>query len=63
MTLSTRRFGRFALALALILAGTSGSALAAGHYSRTPTGILVTPDHGPEKAVRLEVYGDAAICA
>lgn len=55
MSLSSR------FALALILAGTSGTALAAGHYSRTPTGVLVTPDHGPERAVRLEVYGDAAI--
>src|SRR3954470_19195787 len=55
MPLSTR------LALAIFLAGASGSALAAGHYSRNANGIVLTPDHGPEKAVRLEVYGDAAI--
>jgi alpha-D-xyloside xylohydrolase len=47
--------------LAAILAAVSAPALAAGAYHRTATGIVVTPDHGPEKAVRLEIYGDAAI--
>jgi alpha-D-xyloside xylohydrolase len=50
---------RFALAAAL--AGTSGAALAAGSFRKTDTGIVVTPDSGPEKAVRLQVYGDAII--
>jgi alpha-D-xyloside xylohydrolase len=49
------------LLLAATLAATSGAALAAGSYERTATGVLVRPDHGPAKAVRLEVYGDAAI--
>jgi alpha-D-xyloside xylohydrolase len=39
----------------------SAPALAAGSFHKTATGIVVTPDHGPEKAVRLEVYGDAAV--
>ncbi|HEY1605573.1 MAG TPA: TIM-barrel domain-containing protein [Allosphingosinicella sp.] len=48
---------RFALAAVLL----AGPAFAAGSVHKIPTGIVVTPDHGPEKAVRLEVYGDAAI--
>ena len=44
-----------------LLLGTSGAALAEGSYRRTDTGIVVTPDQGPEKAVRLQVYGDEII--
>jgi alpha-D-xyloside xylohydrolase len=47
--------------LALAMASTSASALAAGSYRKTDTGILVTPDAGPEKAVRLQVYGDSIV--
>ena len=44
-----------------LLLGTSSAALAEGSYRRTETGIVVTPDQGPEKAVRLQVYGDEII--
>lgn len=44
-----------------LLLGASGAALAEGSYRRTDTGIIVTPDQGPEKAVRLQVYGDEII--
>ncbi|HEX5184427.1 MAG TPA: TIM-barrel domain-containing protein [Allosphingosinicella sp.] len=47
--------------LALVAALIAGPAFAAGNVQKIATGIVVTPDHGPEKAVRLEVYGDAAI--
>ncbi|HYC95062.1 MAG TPA: alpha-xylosidase, partial [Sphingomicrobium sp.] len=47
-------------AAALLLA-TSSMALAEGSYRRTDTGIVVTPDQGSEKAVRLQVYGDSII--
>src|SRR5688572_10678224 len=44
-----------------LLACASSSALAEGSYRRTDTGIIVMPDQGPEKAVRLQVYGDEII--
>ena len=44
-----------------MLVSASSSALAEGSYRRTDTGIIVTPDQGPEKAVRLQVYGDEII--
>jgi alpha-D-xyloside xylohydrolase len=53
-------FVRLTLAAAC-LAGTSSAALAAGSYRKTDTGIVVTPERGPEKAVRLQVYGDRII--
>ncbi|HEX4736509.1 MAG TPA: TIM-barrel domain-containing protein [Allosphingosinicella sp.] len=56
MPLSTR----LAFAAAA-LAAMSTPAFAAGSWQRTASGVVVTPDHGPEKAVRLEVYGDAAV--
>ncbi|HXG81836.1 MAG TPA: TIM-barrel domain-containing protein, partial [Sphingomicrobium sp.] len=46
---------------ALLLAGTSTPALAEGSYRRIDTGIVVTPDQGSEKTVRLQVYGDGLI--
>jgi len=46
---------------AALLLGTSTAALAEGSYRRTDTGIVVTPDQGPEKAVRLQVYGESLI--
>lgn len=49
------------LALAGLLAGASSAALAEGTYRTTETGIVVTPDQGPERAVRLQVYGDGLI--
>src|SRR3990170_4104344 len=44
-----------------LLSGASGTALAEGSYRRTDTGIVVTPDQGPEKAVRLQVYSEDII--
>jgi alpha-D-xyloside xylohydrolase len=50
---------RFLLAGAL--AALSIPALASGSYRRIADGILVQPDHGPDQAVRLQVYGDAIV--
>jgi alpha-D-xyloside xylohydrolase len=41
--------------------GLTGAASAAGNYRQTETGIIVYPAGGPEKAVRLEVYGDRMV--
>ena len=41
--------------------GVAGAASAAGNYRQTNTGIIVYPTAGPEKAVRLEVYGDRIV--
>ena len=49
-----------ALALTL-LALTASAADAAPAWQRTATGIVVTPQSGPEKAVRLEVYSDRIV--
>lgn len=49
------------LTLAALLAGTSSAALAEGTWRATETGVEVTPDQGPERAVRLQVYGDGLI--
>jgi alpha-D-xyloside xylohydrolase len=49
------------LALAALLAGTSSAALAEGAWRAAETGIVVTPEQGPERAVRLQVYGDGLI--
>jgi alpha-D-xyloside xylohydrolase len=49
------------LILAGLLAGASSAALAEGSYSKTETGIAVAPDEGPERTVRLQVYGDSLI--
>ncbi|TFI56956.1 DUF5110 domain-containing protein [Sphingomonas parva] len=49
------------LALAAALAATSAQALAAGSWRKTDTGIVVTPERGGEKAVRLQVYGDSIV--
>jgi alpha-D-xyloside xylohydrolase len=46
--------------IALALAAASSAAFAQS-YQRTDTGIVVTPAQGPEKAVRLQVYGDELI--
>jgi len=48
------------LATALLL-GASGSAVAAGSYRKIDNGVIVTPESGSEKAVRLMVYGDRII--
>src|SRR3989337_4282721 len=48
--------------LAVTLAiGASSAALAEGSYRRTDTGVVVTPDRGPERAVRLQVYSEDII--
>src|SRR3990170_3751006 len=49
------------LTLAALLAGTSSAALAEGAWRATETGVVVTPEQGPERAVRLQVYGDGMI--
>jgi len=48
------------LGVALLL-GTSSAAIAAGSYRKTDNGVIVTPNSGPEKAVRLTVYGDRIV--
>ena len=55
---SLRISSRLALAASLLAA--SGAAFA-GSYQRTDSGIVVKPDRGSEKAVRLQVYGDGLI--
>lgn len=47
--------------LGMAMLGASGAATAAGSYRKTADGIIVTPAAGPEKAVRLQVYGDRII--
>jgi alpha-D-xyloside xylohydrolase len=49
------------VACAALLAGTSAAANAQGSFRRTETGVVVTPATGPERAVRLEVYGDRIV--
>jgi alpha-D-xyloside xylohydrolase len=49
------------LAFAALLAGTSSAALAEGAWRATKAGVVVTPEQGPERAVRLQVYGDGLI--
>jgi alpha-D-xyloside xylohydrolase len=53
-----RRLHAFA---ALLLLGSGSQALAQGSYRRTENGIVVTPASGPERAVRLQVYGDRIV--
>jgi alpha-D-xyloside xylohydrolase len=48
----------FAVAAAVAL---TGAASPGGTYRQTESGIIVTPAAGPEKAVRLEVYGDRIV--
>ncbi|HET7605875.1 MAG TPA: TIM-barrel domain-containing protein [Sphingomicrobium sp.] len=48
------------LLLAALMLTTSGAALA-GSYTKSASGIVVLPDAGPAKAVRLELYGDRII--
>ena len=48
-------------ALVALLASVSAAVSAQGAWQRTDTGILVTPVHGPQSAVRLEVYGEGII--
>jgi alpha-D-xyloside xylohydrolase len=56
-----RSFSAIRIAGAALMVGASSAALATGSYRKTDSGIIVTPDHGPEKAVRLQVYGDRII--
>ncbi|WP_284734588.1 glycoside hydrolase family 31 protein [Sphingosinicella terrae] len=57
----TIRRTTFRLCVAASMAGAGSQALAEGSYRRIDTGILVTPDRGPERRVRLQVYGDGII--
>jgi len=57
----SRRHPLLRLCVAGLLLGASAPALAEGSYRRIDTGIVVTPDQGPERAVRLQVYGDGII--
>ncbi len=58
--MSTRRLS-VRLAIAVALVGVSSTAIAAGSYRKTDTGVIVTPAGGSEKVVRLQVYGDQII--
>ncbi|HEU0100365.1 MAG TPA: TIM-barrel domain-containing protein [Allosphingosinicella sp.] len=51
---------RYVLALAALLVG-GASPPGAGTFRKTSDGVVVTPASGPEKAVRLSVYGDSII--
>ena len=44
--------------IAAVLLLCTSSIAAAQSWNRTGTGIVVHPKHGPEKAVRVEVYGN-----
>ena len=50
---------RLTLGVALLVA--SSSANSAGTYRTTADGIVVTPATGPEKTVRLQVYGERIV--
>jgi alpha-D-xyloside xylohydrolase len=47
--------------LGALMITASSAALAQTSWQRTPTGIVVTPRSGSEKAVRLELYGDSIV--
>lgn len=51
----------FRILIAAAFAAASSAAIAAGSYRKTDTGIVVAPDHGPKKSVRLQVYGDSIV--
>jgi alpha-D-xyloside xylohydrolase len=51
---------KFAAILAVLVSAAS-AAVAQGTVKRTPSGIIVLPVGGSEKAVRLDVYGDGII--
>lgn len=55
MTGVLRALGRLALLAA------SAAAPAQGSYRQTENGVLVTPASGPERAVRLQVYGERIV--
>lgn len=43
---------------AIVLAACASTGAVAQTYQRIPTGIVAAPARGPEKLIRLEVYGD-----
>lgn len=47
--------------LAYLLLATALASPALAAWEKTPTGLVVTPDNGPEKRVELKVYGDGLI--
>ena len=49
------------LIAAALLASASSAALAEGSWQATDSGVVVTPDEGSERRVRLQVYGDGLI--
>jgi alpha-D-xyloside xylohydrolase len=49
------------LSAAALLLGASTAATAAGSYRKIDNGVIVMPAIGPEKAVRLMVYGDRIV--
>ncbi|SNT02965.1 TIM-barrel domain-containing protein [Sphingopyxis indica] len=55
------RHSSIRLVLAGLLACSATSALAEGTYRATGTGVIVNPDQGSERTVRLQVYGDGLI--
>ena len=49
------------LIVAGLLCATSSAALAEGSWRKVDSGVIVNPDRGGAKAVRLQVYGDQIV--
>ena len=49
------------LIVAGLLCATSSAALAEGSWRKVDSGVIVNPDRGSAKAVRLQVYGDQIV--
>ena len=47
--------------IAALMISASSAALAEPAWQKTPTGIVVTPQAGPAKSVRLQLYGDRIV--
>jgi alpha-D-xyloside xylohydrolase len=55
------RLSRAIIAVIVALVSAAAAPGPRGTWTRIPAGIIVTPAHGPEAAVRLQVYGDKLI--
>jgi alpha-D-xyloside xylohydrolase len=49
------------MSIAALLLATSSAAFAQASWHKTDTGIVVTPASGPDKAIRLELYGERTV--
>ena len=47
--------------IAALMISANSAALAEPAWQKTPTGIVVTPQAGPAKSVRLQLYGDRIV--